>query len=93
MPSVTRIYLKICTAIKLRENRLNDNHTLHQDAKAFYPCFAYILNNIIHKNYHNFLHLVITKQGWIESSFSCRYEAPRIFVTFFFYFSPSVNTQ
>jgi len=40
MPFGTRIYLKICTAIKLRENRLNDNRTLRQDAKDFLPAFC-----------------------------------------------------
>jgi hypothetical protein len=39
MPFGTRMYLKICTEIKLRENRLNDNHTLCQEAKAFLPAF------------------------------------------------------
>jgi len=36
MPFGTRIYLNFFTSIKLRENRLNDNHTLRQDAKAFF---------------------------------------------------------
>jgi len=46
MPFGKRIYLKNFTAIKLRENRLNDNHTLRQDAKAFLPAFCLLLKQL-----------------------------------------------
>jgi hypothetical protein len=46
MPFGTRICLKICTEIKLRENRLNDNHTLRQDAQAFLPTFCLLLKQL-----------------------------------------------
>ena len=94
MPFGTRIYLKICIAIKLSENRLNDNHTLSQEARAFLPTFCLLLKQLHPHELIQFYFIFLLQNRCEQNHPSpADIKHPESSSTFFFYFSSSLNTQ